>query len=675
MAGSIYGDDADISGSVVVNEGSGATSDVRVETDNRPYALYVDASDDRVGLGCFVAPLHNIEIHHEGADGDEGIMLIRYDGAVYPDNILGGIGFDSADGNRPSRTTEASAYIAGYASEHHATTDKGGYLVFGTAPDDQDDDTTSTERMRITSDGKVGIGTNSPSATLEVSGTLKITGADEPALLMLDDQDGSAQIGRAHVGYVGSSDFAAFAHQDRATTTEYALAHRSTGQTDINTAAGTNLTFRYASAIRATLDTNGYFSVGANYAPGTHKFAVEGDALVEGNLTVNEYIYHNGDADTWIRFVDNGMTLKAGNISFINLDKKSSAPHELTVNDGSNNIDFVVKGNGSNEGNPAFKVDASTNRVGINGVGSPDCELHVDGDVKVVGEDPRIKIDGDTNSHPGLELYENGTRKWIVYNDYTNDNLTFKTDSTVRMVIDDDGNVGIGTSPVSAVVRLSVDGGQTQLKCDRHASPALTVYNDGDNQYRYGMYIQCGTDDGTATRGIRFYDGDGDTEAGYISWSGGTVTYATFTGAHEASVEPSDYTAGQNSYDYGTVIKIVSTSTGKRHKQVKYVVGPTTSAKDKAVLGVYSENMDPDELESPNDHQIFALGDGHILVCNEGGNIEIGDFICSSGTRGHGMKQDDDLMHSYTVAKAAENVDWSSESSTTKLIACTYHAG
>jgi hypothetical protein len=104
-----------------------------------------------------------------------------------------------------------------------------------------------------------------------------------------------------------------------------------------------------------------------------------------GNLYIDEYIYHNGDLDTWVRLVDNGMTFKAGGLSFLNLDKKSSSPHELTVNDGSNNIDFIVKGNGSNEGNPLFKCDASTGRVGINGVGSPDCELHVDGDVKATG--------------------------------------------------------------------------------------------------------------------------------------------------------------------------------------------------------------------------------------------------------------------------------------------------
>ena len=149
-----------------------------------------------------------------------------------------------------------------------------GEIILGHGGDD-DVNIDSNTLFVDASTNRVGIGTNSPSATLEVSGTLKITGADEPALLMLDDQDGSAQIGRAHVGYVGSSDFAAFAHQDRATATEYALAHRSTGQTDINTAAGTNLTLRYASAIRAQLDTNGYFSIGSNYAPGSHKLETQ----------------------------------------------------------------------------------------------------------------------------------------------------------------------------------------------------------------------------------------------------------------------------------------------------------------------------------------------------------------------------------------------------------------
>ena len=125
---------------------------------------------------------------------------------------------------------------------------------------------------------------------------------------------------------------------------------------------------------------------------------------VAGNIGVDQYIYHNDDADTFMRFGDNAVTLKAGGLSFINLDKKGSAPHELTFNDGSNNIDFIVKGNGSNEGNPLFKCDASTGRVGINGVGSPECELHVDGDVKIAASsgDTSLIVEGTQDVTLGL---------------------------------------------------------------------------------------------------------------------------------------------------------------------------------------------------------------------------------------------------------------------------------
>ena len=76
---------------------------------------------------------------------------------------------------------------------------------------------------------------------------------------------------------------------------------------------------------------------------------------------------------------------------------------------------------------------------------------------QISGDDARIKINGDTNSHPGLEFYENGTRKWIIFNNYGDDSLDFKTNSNTRMVIDQNGKVGIGTQSPSTTLDVNGD--------------------------------------------------------------------------------------------------------------------------------------------------------------------------------------------------------------------------
>ena len=81
---------------------------------------------------------------------------------------------------------------------------------------------------------------------------------------------------------------------------------------------------------------------------------------------------------------------------------------------------------------------------------------------------------------------------------------------------------------------------------------------------------------------------------------------------------------------------------------------------------------------------VNSVGNGRVWVTNIAGDIENGDFICSSNIPGYGQMQDDDLMHNYTVAKATETVDWEKVNSTIThngvtykkfLIACSYHCG
>lgn len=173
---------------------------------------------------------------------------------------------------------------------------------------------------------------------------------------------------------------------------------------------------------------------------------------VAGNIGINQYIYHNGDANTRINLTDDRVQIEAGGLTMIGAHQKDSAPHQVTINNGSNNVDFVVKDNSNNQ---IISTDASTSRLGIM-TDSPSEALHVAGNLEVSGNDPRIKINGIEDSHPGLEFYEAGTRKWIIFNNYQDDSLDFKTNSNTRMVINQDGTVGIGTqSPAS---ELHVNG-------------------------------------------------------------------------------------------------------------------------------------------------------------------------------------------------------------------------
>jgi hypothetical protein len=69
---------------------------------------------------------------------------------------------------------------------------------------------------------------------------------------------------------------------------------------------------------------------------------------VAGDVGVNQFIYHNGDGNTWINFTDNRIRLNAGGNNFIDCEDPGSAPHKVRINNGGNNIDFVIKDNSNN---------------------------------------------------------------------------------------------------------------------------------------------------------------------------------------------------------------------------------------------------------------------------------------------------------------------------------------
>jgi hypothetical protein len=85
---------------------------------------------------------------------------------------------------------------------------------------------------------------------------------------------------------------------------------------------------------------------------------------VAGNMGVNEYIYHNGDSNTYIRFQNDDINVQAGGKSFIKIDEGDGI---IKINNGNNNIDFRIKDDYSNV---LFHADAGNSNIGM-GTNSP----------------------------------------------------------------------------------------------------------------------------------------------------------------------------------------------------------------------------------------------------------------------------------------------------------------
>lgn len=171
--------------------------------------------------------------------------------------------------------------------------------------------------------------------------------------------------------------------------------------------------------------------------------------------------------------------------------------------------------------------------------------------------------------------------------------------------------------------------------------------------------------------------------AGYLPFTGAHITYSLEAPTIGDIIEVIDSWVVNINQAY---MQVQTTSIANT-KKVLGVCSDVSSGieknlKDNKMLidenGEYLTQFKPyiDELLNNGYNQVSvnSLGEGAINVCGLGGNIEIGDYICSSAMSGKGMKQDDGILHNYTVAKAMEAVTFTTPEEV-RMIACTYHCG
>ena len=132
---------------------------------------------------------------------------------------------------------------------------------------------------------------------------------------------------------------------------------------------------------------------------------------VAGNVGVNEYIYHNGDSNTYSRFQNDDINVQAGGKSFIKIDEGDGI---IKINNGNNNIDFRIK---DDNANVLFHTDAGNSNVGL-GTGSPSTsailELSSSNKGVILPRVLEASKPSATSALNGLLIYEEDTHRLKV---------------------------------------------------------------------------------------------------------------------------------------------------------------------------------------------------------------------------------------------------------------------
>ena len=125
-------------------------------------------------------------------------------------------------------------------------------------------------------------------------------------------------------------------------------------------------------------------------------------------------------------------------------------------------------------------------------------------------------------------------------------------------------------------------------------------------------------------------------------------------------------------WDCLPIVELSSTSYDKKAFGVIAKVEDVESTTREELSGNMTHYYDKKEYDRRL--HIAGTGEGGIWVCNSNGNLECGDYITTSPINGIGMKQDDDLVHNYTVAKITIDCDFNPSLDPVQILLSTSNA-
>jgi len=325
-----------------------------------------------------------------------------------------------------------------------------------------------------------------------------------------------------------------------------------------------------------------------------------------------------------------------------------------------------------------MRIKSSNGYVGI-GVTSPNNPLHILG-----GTDCLYLQKSTSQGGVGIKFSDITTEAQSGYlRFYHNDTesggfgASFKFSTTESSdVVMVGGALMIGTD--------GKDGGNVGSNTAGRRNLFITTTFGSNSSANYGWWIGAQNEAPTSTDNDLYFTcvrAGNEHTAGLVQ-DGVTGVQMNFTGQHRTFVTSIPYEETPN---YEGMIVSANTNnyvrmSGGIAKGLEAItineslplVSLSNVAYDKKCFGVISYAEDPDrrtdgygnfvsvfEKES-GDTRIYinSVGEGAIWIVNTNGNLESGDYITTSNIAGYGQKQDDDLLHNYTVAKITMDCDF-----------------